>query len=191
MEIKVTAKEIESMEKGYLPVVDAVCIAMGLEKPERRGEWGDIVAVGSSIIKDDNGNITISIKEDCVCEFTDKASGFLMKFAAKLSSLLIFCKGLFSERVEKFNDFERRWGVNETLLTEEQKELLDKEMDTWLKNEIGLRQEHGVPLSGIEAAAERQRDYLLHVLLGRVRDSEGNVVQFEPRESMFCHSRIR
>ena len=190
MEIKVTAKEIESMEKGYLPVVDAVCIAMGLEKPERRGEWEDVVAVGSSIIKDDNGNITISIKEDCVCEFTDKASGFLMKFAAKLSSLLIFCKGLFSELVEEFNDFERRWGVNETLLTEEQKKLLDEEMEKWWNNELKFRRDTHFPISGIEAAAEREREYLLHVMLGRVRDSEGNIVKFEPKESEFCHSRI-
>lgn len=192
MELKITAKEIEAMQDGYMPVVDAICVAMGLGKPERHTEeWADVISVGSSIKKDDNGDITIVIEEDCVCDFTQQASGFLMKIAAKFSSLMIFCKGLFSEIAESFSNFEKKWGVNESLLTEEQKKLLNKEIDTWLENEIGLRQEANIPLSGIEAAAERQRDYLLHVLLGRVRDSEGNVVQFEPRESIFCHSRIR
>ena len=192
MEIRISAKEVNAMKEGYMPVVDAVSVALGLGKPERRNEeWQDIIAVGSSITKDGNGDITIAIQEDCVCDFTQQASGFLMKIAAKFSSLMIFCKGLFSEIAESFSNFEKKWGVNESLLTEEQKMLLNKEMDTWLKNEIGLRQEANIPLSGIEAAAERQRDYLLHVLLGRVRDSEGNVVQFEPRESIFCHSRIR
>lgn len=192
MEIKVTAKEIESMKESYLPVVDAICVATGMGKPERRTEeWIDDYTVGTSIVKDADGNITIQIKEDCVCDFTQQTGSFLMKIAAKLGSLMIFCKGLFAEIVDAFEGFEKKWGINESLLNEEQKKLLDAEMATWVANEIKFRQEAGLSISGIESAAEREREYRLHVLLGRVRDSEGHVVEFKPQESEYCHSRIR
>ena len=192
MELKITAKEIEAIQGSYMPVVDAICVAMGLGKPERHTEeWQDVIAVGSSIIKDADGNFVVTIEEDCVCDFTQQASGFLMKISAKIRSLMIFARGLFRELVDWYEQFSKKWGVNESLLTEEQKELLDKEMRTWWNNEIKFRQEAGISLSGIEAAAEREREYILHVMLGRVHDSEGNVVTFKPQESEYCHSRIR
>lgn len=191
MEIRISAKEIESMKSSYLPIVDTLCVSMGMGKPERNdAEWEDVIAVGSSIKRDQDGNFTIRIEEECVVDFTTQTSGFLAKIAAKASSLMIFAKGLFSEIIEAFDGFEKKWGVNESLLTEEQRALLDKEMTTWWNNEIKFRQDAGIALSGIEAAAERERDHLLHVMLGRVRDSEGKIIKFEPKESEFCHSRI-